>query len=90
MRSVVDLGLALGLGVVAEGIETEVQLEELRALNARTGQGYLFSRPVEAAAFEELVRIDPATHKLYLAGSPTQPAPVEDRVMAGPTPRSGE
>jgi len=67
VRSVVDLGLALGLATVAEGIETRVQLDELRVLHAGAGQGYLFSRPVEVGAFEDLVRMDPVTHKLFLA-----------------------
>jgi diguanylate cyclase (GGDEF)-like protein/PAS domain S-box-containing protein len=41
------LGLAsnLGISVVAEGIESEAQLETLRALGCDFGQGFLFSRP---------------------------------------------
>jgi diguanylate cyclase (GGDEF)-like protein/PAS domain S-box-containing protein len=38
----------LGKQVVAEGIETDEQLEQLKALACEYGQGYLFSRPVEA------------------------------------------
>ena len=38
-----------GIGVVAEGIETERQLERLRELGCDLGQGYLFSRPIAAA-----------------------------------------
>jgi diguanylate cyclase (GGDEF)-like protein/PAS domain S-box-containing protein len=37
---------SLGLRVVAEGIETEVQAEAMRVRGCRRGQGYLFSRPV--------------------------------------------
>jgi len=69
VRSVLDLGLALGLETVAEGIETDLQLEELRAIGATKGQGYLFSPPVEVAAFEELVSVDPATQRLFLLGA---------------------
>jgi diguanylate cyclase (GGDEF)-like protein/PAS domain S-box-containing protein len=45
------LGLArgLGLGALAEGIETPAQLELLRAAGCRLGQGYLLGRPVPAA-----------------------------------------
>jgi len=45
------LGLArgLGLGALAEGIETPEQLELLRAAGCRLGQGYLLGRPVPAA-----------------------------------------
>jgi EAL domain-containing protein (putative c-di-GMP-specific phosphodiesterase class I) len=42
------LGENLGIEVVAEGIETEYQLELLRSLGCRLGQGYIFSQPVDA------------------------------------------
>ena len=47
---VLHLARALHLDVVAEGIETVEQAESLRALGYRVAQGYLFSRPVPAAA----------------------------------------
>jgi diguanylate cyclase (GGDEF)-like protein/PAS domain S-box-containing protein len=43
---IVALGQRLGLTVLAEGIETETQLTELRRMGCRRGQGFLFSRPV--------------------------------------------
>jgi sensor c-di-GMP phosphodiesterase-like protein len=42
----------LNLRVVAEGIETEGQVELLRDLGCDHGQGYLYSRPLPVAAFE--------------------------------------
>jgi EAL domain-containing protein (putative c-di-GMP-specific phosphodiesterase class I) len=36
-----------GLDVVAEGVETEDQLNTLRALHCRLGQGFHFARPLE-------------------------------------------
>jgi sensor c-di-GMP phosphodiesterase-like protein len=36
---------------VAEGIETEQQAAELRALGCGTGQGYLFAKPLTPDAF---------------------------------------
>ncbi|MDZ7801120.1 MAG: EAL domain-containing protein [Trueperaceae bacterium] len=48
MRAILRLGQALGLTVVAEGIEREAQLEVLRRLGCDEGQGYLFSRPLPA------------------------------------------
>jgi EAL domain-containing protein (putative c-di-GMP-specific phosphodiesterase class I) len=42
----------MGMSTVAEGIETEGQAELMRALTCDRGQGYLFSRPLEAAALE--------------------------------------
>ncbi len=49
--AVVSLAHGLGIEVVAEGIETAEQLEVLRALGCDRGQGFLFARPVPAAAF---------------------------------------
>jgi diguanylate cyclase (GGDEF)-like protein len=45
VTAVVRMAHALGKEVVAEGIETAVQLAGLRDLGCRAGQGYLFSRP---------------------------------------------
>ena len=48
VRSTLDLARNLGLTVVAEGIETEAEMEHLTALGCETGQGYFFSRPLPA------------------------------------------
>jgi diguanylate cyclase (GGDEF)-like protein/PAS domain S-box-containing protein len=45
VAAVVSLGHALGLTVIAEGVETDRQLAELRALDCDAAQGYLFARP---------------------------------------------
>ena len=52
VEAVVKLGQALGLAVVAEGIETPLQLSRLRELGCDKGQGYLFGRPRPAALIE--------------------------------------
>ncbi len=49
-------GKALGLSIVAEGIETDEQLRRLRSLGCDHGQGYLISRPVSAPDIGELLR----------------------------------
>jgi diguanylate cyclase (GGDEF)-like protein/PAS domain S-box-containing protein len=54
-RTIVALGQSLGMGVIAEGVETEEQREVLASLGCHAYQGYLFSRPVPVAAFEEYV-----------------------------------
>jgi diguanylate cyclase (GGDEF)-like protein/PAS domain S-box-containing protein len=46
----------LGLQVVAEGVETEDQLNRLRDMNCEFAQGYLFSRPITSEAFTELLQ----------------------------------
>jgi diguanylate cyclase (GGDEF)-like protein len=49
LSTMVELGLTLGLDVVAEGVETPGQHEILRALGCLFGQGYLFGHPRRAA-----------------------------------------
>lgn len=50
-RAALDIAAALGLDVVAEGVETEAQAAALRVMGCPTAQGYLFGRPVPADAF---------------------------------------
>lgn len=45
MRAIHALGAELGLEVIAEGIETEAQLEQVKALGSVSGQGFLLARP---------------------------------------------
>ena len=54
VETIMVLSDKLGKQVVAEGIETEGQLEQLKAMDCEYGQGYLFSKPVEAAAVPSL------------------------------------
>jgi diguanylate cyclase (GGDEF)-like protein/PAS domain S-box-containing protein len=56
VRAVVALARNLGMEVVAEGIETMMQLDQLKALGCEQGQGYYFSRPLEAASATELIQ----------------------------------
>ncbi len=51
-RTVVALAHSLGLSVVAEGVETEGQLDFLMTSGCRAFQGYLFARPVPADALQ--------------------------------------
>ncbi len=47
IQSVVALGRALGMSIVAEGVETEAEASVMRLLGVSELQGYYFSRPVE-------------------------------------------
>jgi PAS domain S-box-containing protein len=55
VTSVIALAHALGLLVVAEGVETDAQHRQLRALGCDGGQGFLWSRPLPIDRFRQLV-----------------------------------
>jgi EAL domain-containing protein (putative c-di-GMP-specific phosphodiesterase class I) len=55
MHTLVQLGKALGLTTLAEGIEDNEQFAHLRREDCDAGQGYLFARPLEPAALEALL-----------------------------------
>lgn len=55
VRAVTTLARGLGVRTVAEGVEAEEQLERLRALDCDVVQGFLFSRPLTAAACTPLI-----------------------------------
>jgi diguanylate cyclase (GGDEF)-like protein/PAS domain S-box-containing protein len=50
VRTIITLARTLGMKVVAEGVETARQLAQLRALECDHGQGYYFSKPMDAVA----------------------------------------
>ncbi len=54
-RAVISLAHGLGIGVVAEGIETTTQLDCLRDLGCDRGQGYSFARPLASEQLEALL-----------------------------------
>jgi EAL domain-containing protein (putative c-di-GMP-specific phosphodiesterase class I) len=55
VKAVVDLGREIGIDIVAEGVETENERDILHSMECPFAQGYLFGRPVSAAAFKELL-----------------------------------
>ena len=57
VEAVVNLGHSFGIAVIAEGLETPLQLSRLRAMGCDRGQGYLFGRP-RPASIVEAERID--------------------------------
>ncbi|MDE2260860.1 MAG: EAL domain-containing protein, partial [Betaproteobacteria bacterium] len=52
VRTIIGMANNLGLGVIAEGVETESQRDFLEQNGCHLYQGYLFSRPVPIGAFQ--------------------------------------
>ena len=55
LEIIVDIADYLGVPVIAEGVETEEQMEALQAIGCDIAQGYYFSRPVPAEEFEVIL-----------------------------------
>lgn len=55
IRIIIMLAHGLGLKVVAEGVETQVQADMLNDLNCELAQGYLYSRPVPSETIDQLL-----------------------------------
>lgn len=55
VNTIITLAHTLGMDLVAEGVETTTQWEKLRAFGCESGQGYLFSKPVDAQKATEAI-----------------------------------
>jgi len=80
-HALVNLGHTLGLETVAEGIERSDQLETLQLNECDSGQGFLFSPPIHAAAIEEYLQRWSAV---------ASPAPPRPRRPSNPKPPTAE
>lgn len=58
VRTISTLARNLGMEVIAEGVETEEQYQQLKMLGCEYGQGFLFSRPVDNAGVAHLLAQD--------------------------------
>ena len=56
VRSIIVMGRNLGLEIIAEGVETTAQADFLRAEGCHELQGFLFSKPIPADAFEQILQ----------------------------------
>ena len=59
VNAIINMAHSLGMVTIAEGVETAEQLAFLKAHQCDEIQGYLYSRPLEVAAFEQLLRSPP-------------------------------
>ena len=57
-KAIIQLGHSLGLKVIAEGVESERQLEFLRESGCDEAQGYYFSRPIPAEELAAMLRAE--------------------------------
>ena len=55
VKTIIMLGHNLNMDIVAEGIETEGNVQTLKNLNCEYGQGYFFSKPLPVTAMEDLL-----------------------------------
>ena len=62
IHTLVQLGKTLGMQTLGEGIEDQAQLDGLQREECDLGQGFLFARPLDAAAIETLLNNAEATH----------------------------
>jgi EAL domain-containing protein (putative c-di-GMP-specific phosphodiesterase class I) len=74
VESILALARTLNTSVVAEGIEDEVQARELERLGCTHAQGFLFSRPLQTGAVEDLLAANHPLGPKYVR--PPQPAGV--------------
>ena len=58
VRMIINLAHNLGMTVIAEGVETAEQFKQLKTLRCEFGQGFFFSKPVDARAAQALIEAD--------------------------------
>jgi EAL domain-containing protein (putative c-di-GMP-specific phosphodiesterase class I) len=63
VHTIITLAHTLGLRVIAEGIETAAQWQQLQALGCDDGQGYFFARPLDSAAAAVWLAAPPAQRR---------------------------
>ncbi|MBD1898407.1 EAL domain-containing protein [Trichocoleus sp. DQ-A3] len=59
VKTIVTLAHHLGLDVIAEGVETAAQMEQLRSLRCEAGQGFFFSKPLDSESARALIAAMP-------------------------------
>ena len=70
-QAIIRMGKTLGLGLIAEGVETADQAERLQSLGCRFAQGFYFSRPVPPDEIQQMLL---ASHAIRVDGRALDPA----------------
>lgn len=84
VKAVMQIGEALDVDIVGEGIETKEQLDMLRSAGCDLGQGFLLARPLDAVDAESLLRAERRPWDALLEPSPfPQAAGKAARVSSG-------
>jgi EAL domain-containing protein (putative c-di-GMP-specific phosphodiesterase class I) len=63
IRAILALADGLAVATIVEGVETDAELDTLAALGCSALQGFLFSRPLDADSFRELLAAGPLRHR---------------------------
>jgi EAL domain-containing protein (putative c-di-GMP-specific phosphodiesterase class I) len=62
-RFIINLGIQIGMEVIAEGVDNDKQVEILKECNLDTIQGYYYSRPIPKADYMKLLKSNPFEKK---------------------------
>jgi PAS domain S-box-containing protein len=73
-RLIIEFAHMVNLRVIAEGVESNAQLEHLRRLGCEFGQGFLFSKPVDPEGVERLLASRPNGNNVFAAFAKGQTA----------------
>ncbi|MEU1973493.1 EAL domain-containing protein [Microbacterium sp. NPDC019599] len=88
LRVIVETGHALGLGVIAEGVETEDHVSLLRSVGCDSAQGYLLGRPTDPDAIA--IPGQQSAPRLARVGTPAEPSRVATLTSAAKFKGDGE
>jgi len=83
LESIVHMSRWLNLQVIAEGVETEVQVEFLSRIGCRYAQGYHFYKPMPCQEFEALISVDKNVDYDYSAEAGWKEFTYEDLFQSG-------
>ena len=88
VESILALARTLNTGVVAEGVESDLQAQELKRLGCRHAQGYFFSPPLSSPRVEQMLGVAPATWPEAGRDRPRAPRRLDETSDRSSAPRS--